>query len=226
MIFDFSAKAKVMVTMMEYIKNIIKDLPEDITGTKTSPVVDHLLLVRGPSLAKVLQGGASNGVPFRDGSTPVSECKGTGGHSAHHCFSNHASEVAIQRQLGQGQKGDKLPERYSAHAPHPVGRLADTLTVVGGCSVRCARQLLGAYRGGDELWPRNGPQLFLEAKDQNNELDRSQTGWGEQLAGVHSLGSLLYAEVGIWHVSITALSGQHECYPDQDQQEGKQFHAD
>jgi competence protein ComGC len=31
MIFDFSAKGKVMVTMMEYIKNIIKDFPEEIT---------------------------------------------------------------------------------------------------------------------------------------------------------------------------------------------------
>ena len=31
MIFDFSVKGKVVVTMMEYIKNIIKDFPEEIT---------------------------------------------------------------------------------------------------------------------------------------------------------------------------------------------------
>jgi hypothetical protein len=37
MIFDFSAKGEVMVTMVEYIKDIIKDFPEEITGTKTSP---------------------------------------------------------------------------------------------------------------------------------------------------------------------------------------------
>ena len=36
MIFDFSTKGKVMVTMMEYIKKIIKDFPEEIVGTKTS----------------------------------------------------------------------------------------------------------------------------------------------------------------------------------------------
>jgi hypothetical protein len=42
MIFDFSPKGKVMVTMMEYIKNIIKDFPEEIVGTKTSPAADHL----------------------------------------------------------------------------------------------------------------------------------------------------------------------------------------
>jgi hypothetical protein len=54
MIFDFSAKGKVRVVMMEYIKNIIKDFPEEITGTKLSPAPDHLFTVRNPSLAKVL----------------------------------------------------------------------------------------------------------------------------------------------------------------------------
>jgi hypothetical protein len=54
MIFDFSSKGKVMVTMMESIKNIIKDFPEEIVGKKTSPAADHLFTVRDPSLAKVL----------------------------------------------------------------------------------------------------------------------------------------------------------------------------
>jgi hypothetical protein len=54
MIFDFSVKGKVMVTMMEYIKSIIKDFPEEITGIKTSPAADHLFTVRDPSLAKAL----------------------------------------------------------------------------------------------------------------------------------------------------------------------------
>jgi hypothetical protein len=54
MIFDFLAKGKVMVTMVEYIKDIIKDFPEEITGTKTSPAADHLFTVRDPSLAKTL----------------------------------------------------------------------------------------------------------------------------------------------------------------------------
>ena len=54
MIFDFSPKGKVMVTMMEYIKNIIKDFPEEIVGMKTSPAADHLFTVRDLSLAKVL----------------------------------------------------------------------------------------------------------------------------------------------------------------------------
>ena len=54
MIFDFLLKGTVMVTMMEYIKNIIKDFPEEIIRTKTSPDADHLFTVRDPSLAKVL----------------------------------------------------------------------------------------------------------------------------------------------------------------------------
>jgi len=54
MILNFLPKGKVMVTMMEYIKNIIKDLPEEIVGMKTSPDVDHLFTVRDPSLTKVL----------------------------------------------------------------------------------------------------------------------------------------------------------------------------
>jgi hypothetical protein len=54
MIFDFLAKGKVMVTMMEYIKDIIRNFPEEITGTKTSPVTDHLFTVRDPSLTKAL----------------------------------------------------------------------------------------------------------------------------------------------------------------------------
>jgi hypothetical protein len=54
MIFDFLVKGKVMVTMMEYIKNIIKDFPEEITGTKMSPVANHLFTVWDPSLAKAL----------------------------------------------------------------------------------------------------------------------------------------------------------------------------
>jgi hypothetical protein len=54
MIFDFSAKGKVMVTMIEYIKNMIKEFPEEITATKTSPAADHLFTVRDRALAKPL----------------------------------------------------------------------------------------------------------------------------------------------------------------------------
>jgi len=54
LIFDFLPKGKVMVTMIEYMKNIIMDFPEEIVGMKTSPAADHLFTVRDSSLAKVL----------------------------------------------------------------------------------------------------------------------------------------------------------------------------
>jgi hypothetical protein len=37
MIFEFLPKGKAMVPMMEYFKNIIKDFPKEITGTKCPP---------------------------------------------------------------------------------------------------------------------------------------------------------------------------------------------
>ncbi len=55
MIFDFSAKGKVMVTMIEYIKNIIKDFPQEIMMTKPSPAADHLFTVRDLTLAKLFR---------------------------------------------------------------------------------------------------------------------------------------------------------------------------
>ena len=99
---------------------------------------------RGPSVhskrpipGKGVARGAGDGIPSYNGSASVSECEGTAGHSASHCFSDHLSTVARQRRLGQGQEGAGLSKGYSAHAPHPVGRFVNTLTVVGGCSVRC-----------------------------------------------------------------------------------------
>jgi hypothetical protein len=53
MIFDFSVKGKVMINMIEYIKNIA-DFPEEIMAIRTSPAVDHLFTVRDKSLAKPL----------------------------------------------------------------------------------------------------------------------------------------------------------------------------
>ena len=54
MIFDFSKKGKVMVNMIECIKNIIDDFLEEIVGTKTTPSVDHLFEVQDKSLAMPL----------------------------------------------------------------------------------------------------------------------------------------------------------------------------
>ncbi len=54
MIFDFLAKGKVMINMIEYIKNIITNFPEEIMAIRMSPAADHLFTVRDESLAKPL----------------------------------------------------------------------------------------------------------------------------------------------------------------------------
>ena len=48
---------------------------------------------------------AGNGIPLYNSAASVSEREGAAGHLAHHCFSDHASEVAGQKRLGQGQEG-------------------------------------------------------------------------------------------------------------------------
>ena len=44
MILNFSEKGKVMINMIEYIKNIIANFPEEITAIKMSPAADHLFV--------------------------------------------------------------------------------------------------------------------------------------------------------------------------------------
>ncbi len=56
MIFDFSEKGKVMVNMIEYIKTIINDFPEEIIETRASPAADHLFTVRDETEAMLLPG--------------------------------------------------------------------------------------------------------------------------------------------------------------------------
>ena len=54
MILDFSQEGKVMVNMIEYIKNIIANFPEEIVATRMAPAADHLFTVRDESLSKPL----------------------------------------------------------------------------------------------------------------------------------------------------------------------------
>jgi hypothetical protein len=54
MIFDFSVKGKVMINMIECIKNIIANFPEEIMAIRRSPAMEHLFTVRGTSLSMPL----------------------------------------------------------------------------------------------------------------------------------------------------------------------------
>jgi hypothetical protein len=54
MVFDFSMKGKVMVNMIEYIKNIVANFPEEIKALKTRPAADHLFKMQEELEAKPL----------------------------------------------------------------------------------------------------------------------------------------------------------------------------
>ena len=157
MIFDFTVRGKVMVTMMEYIKTIIKDFPEGITGTNVSPTVDHLFMVRDLSLAKVLPEEQATAFHCAKAQLLFQSARFAAINLACHGFSDHTSAVTRQGRLGQGQEDAGLPEGHPAHAPDSVGGLTDALAMVGGPGVQHAQQLPRTYGGGDELWPRNGP---------------------------------------------------------------------
>jgi hypothetical protein len=54
MILDFTMEGCVIINMTEYIKTILDDFPEEITGTKTTPAADHLFQVREEDEARFL----------------------------------------------------------------------------------------------------------------------------------------------------------------------------
>jgi hypothetical protein len=139
MIFDFSSKGKVMVTMMEYIKNIIKDFPEEIVGTKTSPAVDHLFTVRDPSLAKVLP--EEQAMAFHRTTAQLLFLSARARRDIQPATASLTTRVRSPDKDDWGKVKRVLSYlKGTLHMPpHPFGGFVNTLTVVGGCSVRCTR---------------------------------------------------------------------------------------
>jgi hypothetical protein len=54
MILDYSHYGKVVANMAEYIKSIIADFPEEISGFQATRAADHLFDVRDPTTARLL----------------------------------------------------------------------------------------------------------------------------------------------------------------------------
>jgi hypothetical protein len=52
---DFSVPGEVSVTMIDYLKRVIQDFPEEITGRATSPAADHLFTIRSEKDSKTLE---------------------------------------------------------------------------------------------------------------------------------------------------------------------------
>jgi hypothetical protein len=51
---DYSKPGAVLFDMIPYIKKILHEFPEKITGVASSPAADHLLKIRAPSEARLL----------------------------------------------------------------------------------------------------------------------------------------------------------------------------
>jgi hypothetical protein len=52
---DFSVPGEVSVTMIDYLKGVIQDFPQEITGRATSPAADHLFTIRSEKDRKPLE---------------------------------------------------------------------------------------------------------------------------------------------------------------------------
>jgi hypothetical protein len=125
-----------MVTMVEYIRNIIRDFPEEITGTKISPAADHLFMVRDPSLAKALPEEQAMAIHRTTAQLLFLSVRAQRDIQPATAFLTTQVRLPDEDNWGKVKKGVELPEGYSAHAPHPVGRLADAFTMVDGHSIR------------------------------------------------------------------------------------------
>lgn len=51
---DYSEQGKVKIRMVPYLKEILEDFPEEITGTKVTPAADYLFKIQGDGEAKKL----------------------------------------------------------------------------------------------------------------------------------------------------------------------------
>jgi hypothetical protein len=52
---DFSVPGEVSVTMIDYLKGVIQDFFEEITGPETSSAADHLFIIRSEKDSKPLE---------------------------------------------------------------------------------------------------------------------------------------------------------------------------
>ncbi len=52
---EFNKDGTLEVSMITYLKNVIKQFPEEISGRASSPAAEHLFAVRDESKARVLE---------------------------------------------------------------------------------------------------------------------------------------------------------------------------
>ncbi len=55
MVMEFNEDGMLEVSMITYLKNVIEQFPEEISGRVLSPAAEHLFAVRDKSKARVLE---------------------------------------------------------------------------------------------------------------------------------------------------------------------------
>ncbi len=171
MIFDFSKEGKVMVNMIEYIKTIIGNFPEEIITTRVSPAADHLFTVRDRTKATPLPEEQARA--FHHVTAQVLFLSARVRHDIHPCTVFLATRIKSpdEDDWGETKKAAGLSKGHSSHATGPVGGLSHSLSLVGGHGIRGAQLHEGTHGSRNELWSGHGSQLFLETQDHDKELN-------------------------------------------------------
>ncbi len=209
---------EVVVTMMEYIKNIIKDFPEEITGKKHPPPRTFFFTVRDRSLAKALP--EEQRMAFNCATAQVLFLSARARRDIQRATAFLTTRV---RSLDEDNWGKvKRVLGYLKGTMHmPLILLADSLTlswwwVDAVCTVH------------DDSRGHTGAGMNLRQKMALTYSRKQMINTKSELDGVDNLlGYILWAcyfmiEHGYGSV-LALLPGQHECYPAPDQWEGKQF---
>ncbi len=203
MIFDFSVKGKVMINMIEYIKNVIANFPEEIAAIRTSPAADHLFTVRNKSLLKPL---------------PEEQARAFNHASAQLLFLSAKAQRDIQPATTFLTTQVRCPDEddwakvkqllgYLKSTPNmPLVLLVDSLTL-SRWWVDAAYVVQDNCRGhtGAGMSLRQGKTLSHSWKQKMNTKSSTKV----ELDGVDDL-ALPHAGTGFQHGGIAPLPRQHE----------------
>jgi hypothetical protein len=137
MIFDFSMKGKVMVNMLEYIKNIVANLPEEITPFKTSPSADHLFEVQEESEAKPLPEEQAMAFHHTTAQLLFLSTRARRDIQPATAFLTTRVKSPDEDNWGKVKQVLGVFEGYHKHAADTIGGLSNINSMVGGCSSHC-----------------------------------------------------------------------------------------
>jgi hypothetical protein len=214
---DYSVQGEVKVTMIDYLKRVITEFPEEITGTAYSPAAERLFTVRP-----------------NDESVPLEEKRAI---AFHHCvaqllfasararkdiqpavaFLTTRSTRARRRRLAQAEKTDALHQGGHPHATHPQGREPQRYQMVGGCIVCHSRQLQRPHRGHDITGKGISDRHVQETKDQHPQFDRIRTSGSGRRYTTNDVDALLPGRTRIQRGGVHFTPRQYERHATRNQ---------